>query len=802
MSHEFANSRPRVALVGCGWFASEAHIPALKRLTEQGRIDVVAICSRSEASLSRAGRELGRPNLRRYTDLRDLLADKDVDVVDLVLPISAMPEAIRASLRAGKHVISEKPCAPTIKAALSLLSCHAALAEAPMWAVAENWRFKKMTRLIERIVKDGEIGTVHFADFRHLAGSPPFVEGWRGAPDYPGGNLLDSGVHFIALLRQVVGEVERVSAILSQRQKHPLPADTVSALMTFSNGAEGSYRLSFAAQDPDWRQPDLSLIGTNGAIYADFRLCTLNVLSPKGRRIIRVPEDTWNSGGVEEMLSHIFESFTAGTPLLATPSEALREVAVVETMLESSRLGKPVSPSSLHAYLGGCGQAVNTYQRIRTFRPRHLVECRSINEVRSTVREAAAAGLRVRPMGVGYSWSTHLLTDEVCLRVPGLNRILDLDTQRKTVRVESGVRLKDLTRTLAERGLALPSLPFIHEVTAGGAVSTATHGTSPRWGTLSDFVRSMKVVFPSGELKTFGPESSPQELAAARVAVGMLGVIVELEFQAVEMPWVRYSKREMGLPEFLQSYASILQQNEHVWVHWTFGSDVVKVECLEKGRPGEQGFYRYVGYDNATWETQPKRSLLARAAARAMNEARRILPGSMTPKPIASNAQADPDQGQRRLSMQYGVPLSQLNVAIDRIRSSGFTTSNPGREIEMKFLKGQDLSYLGPNSDGDMVLFNLWWAVGQDVGTEVFDPFEQCMRNLKARPHWGKAHRAPDVEYMKSAYPRWSDFESVRSRIDPDGIFSIFPKNRPPTAAARNERTDSGRKEVFAGPVD
>src|SRR5580692_255824 len=121
MSHEFPNSRPRVALVGCGWFATEAHIPALRRLDEDKRIEVVAVCSRSDASLARACKDFGRTNLRQYTDIRALLADKDVDIVDLVLPISSMPEAIRAALEAGKHVISEKPCAPTVAAGLSLL---------------------------------------------------------------------------------------------------------------------------------------------------------------------------------------------------------------------------------------------------------------------------------------------------------------------------------------------------------------------------------------------------------------------------------------------------------------------------------------------------------------------------------------------------------------------------------------------------------------------------------------------------------------------------------------------------------
>jgi L-gulonolactone oxidase len=771
MSHEFPNSRPRVALVGCGWFASEAHIPALRRLDADGRIEVVAVCSRSEASLSRACKEFDRTNLRQYTDIHALLADKEVDVVDLVLPISTMPDAVRASLAAGKHVISEKPCAPTVAAGISLLTLQASLANPPMWAVAENWRFKKTTRLIEEIVKNGEIGTVHFADFRHLAGTPPFIEGWRGSPDYPGGNLLDSGVHFIALLRQVIGEIGRVNAVTSQRQAHPLPVDTVTSLMSFENGAEGSFRLSFAAQDPDWRQPDLSLVGTKGAVYADFRLGTVNVVGSKGRKVIRVQDDPWNQGGVQELLSHVIESFTTGTPLECTPWEALRDVGIIEAMLESSRLGRSVCPSSLHSFLSGCGRDIGTYQRIRTFRPRHLVECKSICEVRSTVKEAVSAGLRVRAMGVGYSWAPHVLTKDVCVRVSGLNRILEIDAKRKTIRVESGVRLKDMTRVLAENGLSLPSLSFISEVTVGGAVATGTHGTSPKWGTLSDFVRSMKVVLASGELKTFGPESTPEELAAARVAIGMLGVIVELEFQAQDIPWVRFSRPEMDLSAFLEQCPALLAQHEHVWAHWVFGSDQVKVDCLEKGREGTPGYHRYIGYDNATWEVEPRRSLLTRVAARAKSEARRMLPGL---KSSISNGQSDEELGQRRMSMQYGVPLSQLKNAVECIRASGFAASNPGREIEMKFLKGEKLSHLGPNADGDMVLFNLWWCVGQDVGLAVFDTFEQSMKSIKARPHWGKLHRAPDIEYMKSAYPRWSDFEAVRARFDPGRTFSIF----------------------------
>jgi predicted dehydrogenase len=141
-----------------------------------GRIELVALCSRSEASLSRASKKIGLQNLKKYTGLRELLADPDIDLVDLVLPISIMP-AIRASLH--KHVISEKPCAPTVTDSLDLFNCYSSLASPPLWAVAENWRFKNATKFIEQIVTSGAIGAINFADFRCMTFTGSKNLGWR-----------------------------------------------------------------------------------------------------------------------------------------------------------------------------------------------------------------------------------------------------------------------------------------------------------------------------------------------------------------------------------------------------------------------------------------------------------------------------------------------------------------------------------------------------------------------------------------------------------------------------------------------
>ena len=70
-------------------------------------------------------------------------------------------------------------------------------------------------------------------------------------------------------------------------------------------------------------------------------------------------------------------------------------------------------------------------------------------------------------------------------------RSLGIDPNHVAISVKAGV-------TLAAHGLSLPSLSFLSDATVSGAVATATHGTSPKWGTLSDFVRSMKLLYAIG----------------------------------------------------------------------------------------------------------------------------------------------------------------------------------------------------------------------------------------------------------------------------------------------------------------
>jgi L-gulonolactone oxidase len=390
-----------------------------------------------------------------------------------------------------------------------------------------------------------------------------------------------------------------------------------------------------------------------------------------------------------------------------------------------------------------------------------------VEDVSNAVAAASRSGLKVRAFGNGYSQGPEILVDDVAIRLKGLNRIGRLDPLTSRIVVGGGARIGEVTRFLAESNLSLPSLPFLTECSIGAAVATATHGTSPRWGTVSDSVQSLTVVLPSGEVKTIDSSSAPEERRAANVAVGWLGIIVELELQAVAMPWVRYEEISMTIDDLLVRLPQLADRYEHIWGHWSFGADIVVLKCLETSAKTQEGFRPYVAGNGPYWGNQTLKSTRVQQAKAAV---RRI--ASYHP---ALERAAKSIRGERPrdvgVTMQYSLAASQAPLAIERLRASDFARLNSGRVMEMKFLKASEQSYLGPNSGHDAVLFNAYWFVDEAIKLTVFDLFEDVMMSLGGRPHWGKLHKRQTVEYLRNVYPEWDKFEMVRAKFDPNRTF-------------------------------
>lgn len=322
----------RTALVGAGVFAREAHLPALRDLRDD--YVVTAVYSRTRENAEKLAAQLETPP-DVYTDLAALLAREDIDVVDLVLPIEQLPAAVDMALASGKHVISEKPVTPTVEEGKRLLSIYTNH-PSQVWSVAENWRYEPaFARAAEVLPEIGRLTVWHWALHNNLTPSNKYYQtDWRRSGTFPGGFLLDGGVHQVAALRQILGEVSQISAFTAQIRPDLPPTDTLAATLQFESGLIGTLTMTFAAGThvPTY----LTIVGERGTLRVDRGF--LEVTVDGTTRTETLPEVR----SVHEELADYARTIRGEKPLRNTPQQALQDVAVIEAVLRSGETGERV----------------------------------------------------------------------------------------------------------------------------------------------------------------------------------------------------------------------------------------------------------------------------------------------------------------------------------------------------------------------------------------------------------------------------------------------------------------------------
>jgi predicted dehydrogenase len=327
----------RIALIGAGIFAREAHVPALLRLHDRFR--VVAVYSRTPATAQGLAALLPQP-VMVTTDLADLLANPEIDAFDLLVPIDVLPAITELVLATGKPLISEKPIAPDVSTAQRLIASWQA-DRGQVWMVGENWRYESAFVQAAEMVKAGDIGrplTCWWA--LHPALTPAskyYFSEWRRSGRFSGGLLLDGGVHHMAALRLILGEVAAVTAIIQLMTPDLPPADTLSATLLFANGTVASYLACYAANAP-W-PPQLQIVGDAGALRVDRGLIERTLHGKQTETILCPARD-----GVDNELLAFADAVQHAMPHRNTPQQGLLDVELVQALLESAQRATIVRP--------------------------------------------------------------------------------------------------------------------------------------------------------------------------------------------------------------------------------------------------------------------------------------------------------------------------------------------------------------------------------------------------------------------------------------------------------------------------
>ena len=382
----------------------------------------------------------------------------------------------------------------------------------------------------------------------------------------------------------------------------------------------------------------------------------------------------------------------------------------------------------------------------------------------------AGAG-RVRAAGAGHSFTDVACTDGVLVDLSRMRRVVGVDGELVTV--EAGITLGELGAQLSARGLAMENLGDIDRQTIAGAISTATHGTGARFRNISAQVAGLRLVTGGGEVAELREGSD--ELLAARVGLGALGVIAAVTLRCVPLFTVRRVDEPRPLAATLDRFDELADANDHFELFVFPYTDVALVRLSERGDFEPEPLdprRRFVE------ETLIENAVLG-AGVRAGRRVNRLIPAINRGFAGLVGRRVRVDRGHRVYATRRAVRFTEMEYAIPREHAAEATRRvldlvgrrrlPIGFPIELRVVAGDD-AFLSTAQGRDTAYI----AVHQYVGMEFegyFRAVEAIMEDYGGRPHWGKRHYQ-SAATLRDGYPEWDRFAAVRARLDPAGKFS------------------------------
>lgn len=328
----------RLGLIGTGLAVEQLHWPALRRMPD--RYVVTAFADRSAEQAARFAAYSGVDRSRYHADHRDLLAGDDVDAVLVSVPIPVLYGMARDVLAAGKHLLCEKPTGTDEEQARAFLAFERDF-PGQVVLVGENYFYRDDIRHARALLDDGAIGKLHLMAYRRAGQMVP-REGrfngtpWRQKPQYRGGVHLDAGVHDIAQIRMLCGEVVRVhGAVQWANSTIDSPSD-LALNLTFASGAIGNYTACYSEVPVPEEPNDMRLYGTEGVLVLSGPEGERRVTLTRADGTTRTDVFRGIDNGYYAELCDFADAVRYGEPVVGTIAQSVANMRIVLAALESA----------------------------------------------------------------------------------------------------------------------------------------------------------------------------------------------------------------------------------------------------------------------------------------------------------------------------------------------------------------------------------------------------------------------------------------------------------------------------------
>jgi len=346
---EVATRRLGVGVIGAGGISRAAHLPNLKR---NPRVDLVAVADVDETLAKRAAEDFGID--ASYGSYQDLLDDPRVEMVTVTTWPTAHAEPVIAAARAGKHILCEKPIAPTLAEADAMV--EAAERAGVKFTIGYQHRFGTQLPLLKRLLDEGVVGRPMAMTQVGVGPSKHHVPWFLQKKLAGGGVLIDWGIYTAHTILWLMGPVTSVSAetaifrpdvqVGDELLTDVDVEDTVMATMRFRTGAMGSWYAAWAVAAG---HHSMSIDGSEGSIMSATGAPGISVFSNAfgepdyvhGWRQINTVEPPLIDLHYRK-LAHLVDSVLDDTPLQFTGADGRDALELVQAVYEAAETGQVV----------------------------------------------------------------------------------------------------------------------------------------------------------------------------------------------------------------------------------------------------------------------------------------------------------------------------------------------------------------------------------------------------------------------------------------------------------------------------
>jgi alditol oxidase len=393
----------------------------------------------------------------------------------------------------------------------------------------------------------------------------------------------------------------------------------------------------------------------------------------------------------------------------------------------------------------------------------NLHAAKSVAEVKHYV----ATTSKLKVLGTRHCFNTIADSKDAFLSLTEMRDAPALDEAAKTVTVDANMTYGRLAPWLQGKGYALHNLASLPHISVAGAVSTGTHGSGEKNGSLSTAVHGLEIVKANGEVVELSRKTDGEILRGAVVSLGALGAItkVTLEIQPTyrARQWVY---RNMPF-EAVRAHCDEIEASGYsvsLFTDWRH-KNVNEVWIKERISGGKQfdAKSEWFGAKLAEKNLHPIAELDAENCTEQMGA-----PGPWYERLPHFKMGFTPSAG-KELQSEFFVPRKDAVDAIFAVEKLHEKISPHLLITEIRAVAADEL-WLSPCYQQDSLAIHFTWQQDWPAVKAVLPEIERALSPFGVRPHWGKLFTM-EPTILRSRYKKLPEFLELAKKYDPTGKF-------------------------------